>query len=144
MDADGGGFTDLVEAAETLCFLPRPNILIFFSSCAFSSVVYRCSRDGYRNSFQAAVTFRENQKETRKEKNPQTGTLDGRMVMSKQEQQNLSCVRRQPADIYSQGMVRGVKAFRQPRLCPGKSTGGLKATGACEYQKMETKDDPHS
>lgn len=30
-DAVGGGFTDLVEACETLCFLPRPNIVYFVS-----------------------------------------------------------------------------------------------------------------
>lgn len=30
-DAVGGGFTDLVDACETLCFLPRPNILCRFS-----------------------------------------------------------------------------------------------------------------
>lgn len=27
-DAVGGGFADLVEVCETLCFLPRPNIFV--------------------------------------------------------------------------------------------------------------------
>lgn len=32
-DADGGGFTDFVDACETLAFLPRPNI--FQILCTF-------------------------------------------------------------------------------------------------------------